>query len=366
MHNGEPLFRIVKRNDTSLKERIIIRAVCVLIAIVLSILFIWIVSGTNPFTAIGIIFSGTFSSILKLKNTMKEVVLLFAIALALIPVFKMKFWNIGAQGQILIGALVSAIIMIYCSSWPNAVLIPVMLVGAIIGGAVWGMIPAIFKAKWGTNETLFTLMMNYIAIKLVGFATENWRGDKSSMGTINMANSKGYFPSIAGNDLIIPLFLVIALMIGMFFYINKSKQGYEVRVVGESVNTAKYAGINVKAVIIRTVLISGAICGVVGFMYVSGFDHTISETTSGGYGFTAIIVCWLSAFNPFIMFFFAFLICFLNKGAVTLKSSHLSPFLNDYSCEFIILVLILFIMASGFFIKYKIVFRKKQTLEVNE
>ncbi len=362
----EPLIRIAKNNSISFWKKVIVRTISISIAIVVSILFIWIVSGKNPFPAIGYMINGTFENKNKIFSFLKEFLLLLGVAVALVPAYKMKFWNVGAQGQILMGALMSAVVMIYCKALPNLVLIPLILIASILGGALWGFIPAFFKAKYHTNETLFTLMMNYIAIQLVSFATENWRGPKSSMGIINFQSEKGWFPSLGaftGGDVIIPLIVVLSLVFVIYFYMIKTKHGYEVTVIGESRNTAKYIGIKYKWVIIRTLLLSGALCGLIGFFYVSGFDHTISATTSGSYGFTAIIVAWLGHFNPLLMMIYAGLIVFLNKGAINLKNVSYSPGLNEYSCEFIVLVIIIAIMLSEFFISYHFVFRNKKKID---
>lgn len=365
----EPFVRIVKNNNISLKKKVLIRVVLLTIALILSTIFIAIVSKKNPFPAYSHIVLGTFGNTNKLFGFLKATIMLLGIAIALVPAYKMKFWNVGAQGQVLIGALLTATGMIYLNKLPNAILIPLMLIMALIGGGIWGMIPAIFKSKYHTNETLFTLMMNYVAIQLVAFLTENWRGPKSSLGILNIASKKGWLPVIGNNvgrEVYIPMIVVLLLVFCIFIYMNKTKQGYEITVIGESKNTAKYIGIKYHWVIVRTMIISGALCGLIGFFYVSGYDHTISSTTSGSYGFTAIIVAWLGHFNPILMIVYACLIIFLNKGAMNLKNVGYSPNLNEYSCEFIVLIIIIAIMLSEFFIKYKLAFnfQKKKSNEI--
>lgn len=364
--NGDPLIRIVKREELTFWQRMGVRGICYGVAIVLAILLLWIIGKKNPFPAVGIIFAGSFGNSAKFYQTLQETVLLLGVAVALTPAYRMKFWNVGAQGQILMGALGCAISMIYFRSLPNAVVILLSLFFSILFGGLWGLIPAIFKAKWNTNETLFTLMMNYIAIQLVSFATLNWQGANSSMGYINKGSRIGWLPTIGNSAVFLPLLIVLVMIVGMYFYVSWTKQGYELRVIGESVNTAKYTGIKVKWVIMRTLIISGALCGLIGFIYVSGIDHTISADTSGSYGFTAIIVCWLSYFNPLVMVVYAFVITFLDKGAINLKNTGYSSSLNEYSCEIIVLLVILTIMLSEFFIRYRLVFRKKEEKALKE
>ena len=359
----DPFVRIAKRNDISLKKKIEIKVVCVLGAVLLSIIFIWIVSGKNPLPAVNYIFQGTFKNSIKIWSALQEMVILLAIALALTPAFKMRFWNIGAQGQILMGALMTAVCMIYFKNLPNLAIIAISLVLSILGGALYGFIPAFFKAKFNTNETLFTLMMNYIAVLIVTIFTKMWRGAASSLGQINFTTKLGWLYTIANNQVIVPLICVIVLVVSTYVYLKKTKHGYEIEVVGESVNTARYTGINVKKVIMRTVALSGALCGAIGFFYVAGIDHTLTEATSGSYGFTAIIVAWLSHLNPFLMVFFSFLIVFLNKGGKNLSDSSYSPNLNEYSCEFIVFLIIISILLSEFFTSYRLIFRNSKPKE---
>jgi ABC-type uncharacterized transport system permease subunit len=356
----EPLIRIVKRDDLSLKQRILVRVICILIAAFLCVIAIWIIGRKNPFPAVAIIFNGTFGNKAKFNQTLQETVLLLGVGVALCPAYEMKFWNVGAQGQILMGALGAAIVMIYCSALPNGLVIVLSLFAALLFGGLWGLIPAFCKAKWNTNETLFTLMMNYIAIQLVSFATYNWKGANSSMGFINKGSRTGWLVNIASNQVILPTIIILCFVVLMFIYLNKTKHGYELKVIGESVNTARYTGIKVKWVIMRTLILSGCLCGLIGFLYTTGIDHSISTETSGGDGFTAIIVCWLAYFNPLLMIIYSFLIVFLNRGAINLKNQSYAASLNEYSCELLILIVILALMLSEFFIRYTLVFRHKE------
>ncbi len=361
-----PLIRISQRNEMPLKKKIVVRLAAIGAALVLDLLFILIVSGKNPFVAFGKIFEGTFGNGIKFTETVKETVLLLGVALALYPAYKMKFWNIGGQGQILMGALAAAAIMKKFPSLPNFVLILFMLLAAIAAGAVWGLIPAIFKAYWNTNETLFTLMMNYIAIEFVILYVEKNRGlNSSSLGIINQVNKAGWLPTL-GNSAVLPAILIGIVLASMYFYVNRSKHGYEVTVVGESLNTARYAGINVKAVVMRTMAISGGVCGLIGFIYVSGLNHTISESTSGGYGFTAVIVCWLANLNPFMMIVYSAVVVFFQKGGMSLQSSKLSAALNSYSSEIIIAVFLFSLLISNFFVRYEVKFRSKDDQKTAE
>ena len=197
-------------------------------------------------------------------------------------------------------------------------------------------------------------MMNYVATSIVACMTNIMRGKASSLGKLNMSTQAGWFPQFFGQRYNINILVVFILMIVMYFYLKYSKQGYEISVVGDSENTARYAGINVKKVTIRTMAISGAICGLAGFIAVAGASHTISTSTAGGRGFTAIIVAWLAQFNTFVMILISFLLVFLQKGAIQIASQFN---LNDYASNIITGIILFFILGSEFFINYRIILR---------
>jgi simple sugar transport system permease protein len=272
----------------------------------------------------------------------------------------MKFWNCGAEGQVLIGGLGAVTVMYFLGgkvAYP--VLILLMIAASIIAGVIWAIIPALFEAQWDTNETLFTLMMNYIATQLVAFCLKAWV--KSGSGVLAPMEQYG-LPKI-GHRYMLNIIIVLALTVGMYIYLKYSKQGYEISVVGESVKTAKYIGINVKKVIIRTMLVSGAVCGIAGLLLVGGTDHTITTTTVGGRGFTAIMVSWLAKFDPFVMVLTTFLVVFLQKGSSQMQYDF---GVNSSVSDIITAIILFFIIGCEFFINYRIVFRKKETTAVKE
>lgn len=353
----EPFLRMAKRDDVSFKGKIIIRIIAVFLALVVDALFIFAVTGLNPLAVYGVMFQGTFGNAIRFSWAMRDLVSLLLVGIALAPAFKMRFWNIGAEGQVLMGGLATALVMVYLGPvLPTPVLFLVMFLASVLAGAVWGLIPAIFRAKWQTNETLFTLMMNYVAINIVSCITNILRGQASSLGKLNMGTQYGWFPQVFGQRYNINIIVVLILTFAMYFYLKYTKHGYEIAVVGESENTARYTGINVAKVVIRTMLVSGALCGLCGFLIVAGKDQTISATTAGGNGFTAIIVAWLAKFNTFYMALISFLLIFLQKGAGEISSAYN---LNDYASDIITGIILFFILGSEFFINYRLIFRKK-------
>lgn len=354
----EPLIRVVKRDQAAMRQKIAARGIAILLALVLDALFIFFVTGLNPFSVYGVMFQGTFGTKIRFSWAARDLVSLLCVGIALAPAFKMKFWNVGAEGQVLMGGLMTALIMVYWGDrLPAPVLFTVMLLASVAAGAIWGLIPAFFKAKWKTNETLFTLMMNYVATSFVACAVNIMRGQASSLGKLNMGSHAGWFPTILGQRYNINIIVVLILTFVMYFYLKYTKHGYEISVVGESENTARYAGINVAKVIMRTMVISGAVSGLCGFLIVCGRDQTISTTTAGGNGFTAIIVAWLAKFNTFYMALIAFLLIFLQRGAAEIASAYS---LNDYAASIITGIILFCILGSEFFINYRVIFRRER------
>ena len=366
---SEPLFRIKKRDAMATWKTWLVRLASVGVSLIVCSLVIILLTDINPIEFFSEMIKGSFGDTKKIFKLLQSIAILLCISLAVTPAFKMKFWNIGAEGQVLIGALAAAACMrnmaplsvagmtVSQMEAKNWSIIGTMLIAAVVAGMIWGIIPAIFKAFFNTNETLFTLMMNYIAIQLTAYMIAVWVPSGSQVvGVINLRTKFGWLPDIAGQKYVINIIVVLVLTVLVYIYLKHSKHGYEISVVGESENTARYIGINVKKVIIRTMAISGAICGIAGFLIVAGTDHSISTEAAGGDGFTAIMVSWLAQFNPFVMMFTSFIISFLEIGAGQIATAFN---LNKSVAEILSGIIIFFIIGSEFFINYRIDFRKK-------
>ncbi len=363
----DPLFHIIKRGSIVWWKSALIRVAAVLIALVVVAIITLIITGQNPIEMYKAMIDGAIGNELRIWNLLQDTALLLVVGLALTLSFKMRFWNIGGQGQIIMGAIAATACMKFLpGKVPDFVLYLIMIASALIAGAIWAVIPGLFKAFLNTNETLFTLMMNYIALNFAAFLTFRWSKNSGNnvIGILNRKTHAGWFPDIGGEGFVGRSFLLnvliaLVMMLIVFVYLKYSKHGYEISVVGESEKTARYIGINVKKVIIRTVIISGAICGLAGLILVSGVHHTLTTDIEGGRGFTAIIVSWMAHFNPLYMALTSFLIVFLEKGAIQVASS---PALNldDNFANIVTGIIILFIIGCEFFINYKIVFRKRK------
>lgn len=361
-HVREPLFHITRRSGIIMWKAWLIRLIAILFSLAVCALILMKLTHYTPLEIYTRMIDGSFGTERKIMNLLQGVAMLLCISLAVTPAFKMKFWNLGAEGQVLIGGLASAACMFFAGNdIPGPLLILIMLLVSILSGMIWGVIPAVFKTFWGTNETLFTLMMNYVAMHIVGVCIAIWVPSGSNvMGIINLQTQNGWLPAIFEQKYLINILTVAVLTVLMFIYLRYSKQGYEISVVGESQNTARYVGINVKKVIIRTMLISGAICGLAGFLLVAGTSHTINKNLAGGMGFTAIMVSWLAKFNPITMILTAFLVVFLQRGSKEM----VMVFRMDSSISDILVgIIILFIIGCEFFINYKINFAPRKTEE---
>ena len=361
--NKEPIFHVVKRDAMPWYRSMGIRVVAILLALILCAVITTITTGINPIQVYEAIFTGAFGTARKTWVTLQNTAILLLIALALTPAFKMKFWNIGGEGQVLMGGLAAAACMIcLADKLPNALLIVCMIIASLAAGALWGFIPAFFKTKWNTNETLSTLMMNYIATQLVAFFTIVWEVPKGSgkIGIINQNTNQGWLPQIFGSKYLLSIIVATIITVFMYIYLRYSKHGYEISVVGESENTAKYVGIKVGRVIIRTMVLSGAVCGLVGLLLVGGINHTVTTTIAGGQGFTAVLVSWMSKFNPFTMIFSSFLIIFMDRGASEISTNF---GLNHSYADILTGIILFFIIGCEFFITYKLQFRKKTEKE---
>ena len=353
----EPLFHITKRGTLPWYAAWGIRGGAVVLALIVCALITVLVTGENPVRVYATVFNGSFGSPRRVWVLFQNLAILLSVSLAVTPAFRMRFWNVGGEGQMLVGGLATAACMICLRNiLPNWAVIACMIVASVLAGAVWGGIPAVFKAKWNTNETLFTLMMNYIATQLVAFFIVIWEVPKGAgqIGIINQSSEIGWLPMIGTYKYLLNILIVAIICGAMYVYLAYSKHGYEIAVVGESERTARYVGIKVDRVIVRTMLLSGGLCGLTGMLLVGGTDHTLTTTITAGRGFTAVMVSWLAKFNPVWMILTSFLLVFLQRGAGEISTN----FGLDQSFSDILTGIILFfIIGSEFFITYRINFR---------
>lgn len=350
------MIKIIKREDVSNRFAIIVRALAIVGALLFTGIFISLI-GYNPLKVFSEMFFGAIGTQMRLHETINKAVPLIITSLGILVAFKMKFWNIGGEGQIIMGALGASFVALnYADNLPRPILLLVMAFAAILMGGIWALIPAVFKVKMGTNETIFTLMLNYVAIKIVQFLQFGPWKDPAATGfpKIPTFDPKAILPNLLG--LHIGWLLAIALAVWMYVFIRYTKKGYEIEVVGESINTAKYAGMNVNGIILFALTLSGGLCGLVGMIQASAMEKTLSYTLSGGYGYTAIITTWLSGLKAQYIVITSLAFAILLQGGSFVQVSMQIPSAVAGMIQGIILF---FVLGSEFFIKYRLVGRAK-------
>lgn len=363
MHKKSPRFHIARRDDISWYKAWGIRLLALVLILVLCGILTMVLTGLNPVRVYTAVFEGNFGTKRRFWMLLQNTAMLLCISIALVPAFRMRFWNLGADGQALMGALGAAACMILIGDrLPNSLLILVMTAASVLCGMVWALIPAVFKAYFDTNETLFTLMMNYVATQLAAFFIIIWEVPKGSgqIGIINQQSRAGWFPQPGGNKYLLNVLIVALLTLAVHCYMRYSKHGYELTVAGESEATARYVGIEIRKVIMRTMMLSGALCGVTGLLLVGGTDHTLTTTIIGGRGFTGVMVAWLAGFKPAVMLGMAFLLVFLKSGSAEITTS---LGLNQSYGDIVTGIILFVILGCDFFLNYRIMRSKKEATE---
>ncbi|PKM66188.1 MAG: ABC transporter permease [Firmicutes bacterium HGW-Firmicutes-2] len=344
-------MRMIKRTDMTGKKAAIIRIVSIIAAFLFTSVFISAL-GHSPINVYFSMVEGAFGSAHRIRDTFTITIPLVVTSIGIMIAFKMKFWNIGAEGQIIVGALAASYLALNYNHLPKMVLLPAMFLAGFVGGGLWALIPAFFKVQFGTNETIFTLMMNYVALKWVTYLQYGPWKDPGSLGFPKIANftDAAIMPKLFGVHVgwIIAIILVIIITIMM----NYSKAGYEIAVVGESMDTAKYAGMNVKKVILSALFISGGIAGIVGMMQASAVNQTLSTQVAAGYGYTAIITAWLSGLKAAIIIPVSLLFAIMIKGGSFIQTAYQIP---QSAAGILQSVILFFVIGSEFFIQYKLV-----------
>jgi len=356
------VIQITKRAGISKKKRFLIVSTAIILTLIFAGLFITVL-GHNPITVYLSMIDGAFGSKYRFTQTIIETIPLVITSLGIAIAFKMKFWNIGAEGQIIMGAFGASFVALNFSDLPTFILLSFMFIVSFMMAGFWAAIPAFFKAKFDTNETIFTLMLNYIALKWITYLQYGPWKDPSALGFPKIANfpENAVLPSLFGIHIGWLIALILALVI--YLYINYTKQGYEISVIGESQNTAKYAGMNVSKIIIVTLFISGGISGITGMVEVSAVNKTLSVGIAGGVGYTAIITAWLAYLNPAIIIVVSLLFAAMIQGGSYIQMAFHIP---QAAAEILQGMILFFVLGSEFFARYVVRFdfsgfRKKKT-----
>lgn len=325
--------------------------------VVISILFL--ISGVNPIFAISEIFSGSFGSFYGLKETLTKAIPLILIGTGLTLAFRAKFWNIGAEGQLLMGAIFATWTgLTFGESLPPYIIVPMIFLAGFTGGALWGIIPAILKIKFSINEVISTLMLNYICAEVLTMLIVGpWKGKErfGFPGTNNLPDSAilGLIPGSRIHYATLILAILCAIVLCVIVY--KTRFGYETRVVGENPDAGKYAGINFLKTSIIIMAISGGFAGLAGVGEVAGIHHYLGypASVSSGYGFTAIIVAWLAKLNPLYAIISGIFFAGILVGGDAIQ---ISLGLPAATVQIVNGTLLIFLIMGDYFLKNKIRF----------
>lgn len=338
------------RSDCSKREAALIRTAAIVMALTAAS-FLIIILGHNPFSVYTSMINGAFGSSYRVIETFRKSIPLIIASLGIALAFRLRFWNIGAEGQILMGAFGASCFALYMPNLNTFILLPLMAIGGIVCGGIWGAIPAYFRAKFRTNETIFTLMMNYVALKIITYLQYGPWKDPAALGfpKIPTFTKNGVLPDLFG--LHIGWIIALILVAVMHLMVNHTKRGFEINVVGESENTGRYAGMNVQKIIIVTIFISGGLCGLCGMIEASGVDRSLSVEITKGVGYTAIITSWLGRLRAPVIAVVCVLFAAMVQGGTFIQMSYQIP---QSAAQILQGLILFFVLGSEFFIRYKI------------
>lgn len=348
-------IRAIKKSEPGRVKAASIRIGAIILALIVSSLFILILK-LNPVDVYVKMVQGAFGTAYRTKETIVKAIPLVITSLGIAIAFRMQFWNIGGEGQIAMGAFAASYFALNMGDMPKPILLLLMILAGMLAGGLWALIPAFFKAQWGTNETIVTLMMNYIGLKWIMYLQYGpWR-DPKSLGFPKIANftDNAILPKLLGVH--IGWVLALLLVGAVYIFLNHTKKGYEIAVIGESVNTARYAGVNIKKTILIAIMLSGGLCGLVGMIQASAVNNTLSVEITGGVGYTAIITAWLAALSAPVILVVSVLFAALLEGGSYIQTVFGIP---QAAAEILQGIILFFVLGSEFFVRYKFILVKK-------
>lgn len=352
------MVRIIKRAGISGQKAFVIRITAIISAFAAAAVFIAFIAG-NPLGVYVSMVDGAFGTVYRFKETIIKAIPLVITSLGITIAFKMKFWNIGAEGQIIMGAFLASFFALKFSDMPSFLLLPLMMAASVFAGGIWALIPAFFKTRYGTNETLVTLMMNYVALKWITYLQFGPWKEEATGGFPKIRNFGGnaVLPKVFGIHAGWIIALVLAFVV--YIFIKHSKKGYEIAVIGESENTARYAGMNVTRIILFAAILSGGICGLSGMMQASAVNGTLTLDVSGGIGYTAIIITWLAHLSAPAIIVVSVLFAALVQGGSFIQTAFQIP---QSAAQILQGMILFFVLGSEFFIQYGLVLKGKSML----
>lgn len=348
------MIQIVKRPDTSKKQETLMRLAAVLVALLCAFLIMAFL-GYDPIAVFKNLALGSTGTAMRLQSTINKAIPLATLSLGVAVAFKMKFWNIGAEGQFYIGAMFATWVAFHFTTLPKPVLLLAMAAAGFLGGGLWALIPAILKSRFKTNEILVTLMMNYLAMKYITYLQYGPWKDPKAGGFPKMPKfvDAAVLPKVLG----VHIGWIVVLVLALFVHIlmTRTKAGYEISVIGESETTARYAGISVAKVMVMTVILGGGLCGLAGMMQASAIEKSLTDQLSAGLGFTAVITAWLARLSAPAIIVVSFLFACLLQGGAFIQTALQIP---AQVAEVLQGIILFFVLGSEFFLNYKLVLHR--------
>ena len=349
------MLKIVKKTEADVKQKVFIHIAGIVAALLAAALFL-AVAGFNPLQVYISMVNGAFGSSYRISQTVINAVPLIILSLGIAIAFRMKFWNIGAEGQILMGGFLGSYFAYNFTQLPKPLLLFLMLLAGIVGGALWALLPAWLKVRFHANESITTLMLNYVALKWIQYlAAGPWK-DPAASGYPRMPRfeEQAILPNLFGVH--IGWVIALVLVVVVYLFLNYSKKGFEIAIIGESENTARYAGINIGRTALLAVCLSGALCGLTGIIQASAVNNELSSTLANGIGYTAIITTWLSGLSAPVIVLVCTLFAALTQGASYIQTAFGIPAAAASVLQALILF---FVLGSDFFTIYKFVWQKQ-------
>lgn len=349
-------WQLRKTNRTSPLKQVLISVASILLGLIFCGILL-LVTGNNPLALYGQVVADSIGSGYALSETVVKTVPLAFCALGVSLAFRMKLWNIGAEGQFYMGAIGATFFVIYFPSLPVYLMLPLMFLGGCLLGGVWGLVPAIPRALWNVSETISTLLLNYVAMLFTAYLVFGpWKDPKGNNFPLTVQfPASATIPALGGTRITLSVFFMLLLAAVLFFLLKYSKWGFEINVSGASRSAAGYAGMNYFRNVLVVLFISGAIAGFAGMCEVSGVLHRLQQTISPGYGYTAIVVALLARLNPLGILLTSFLMGALLEGGLGLQASGM------FSSSIVSMfqgAILLFVLAGEIFNNYRLV-RKK-------
>jgi len=376
-------FSLEKREIRSKKLVFILPIISIFISMLLGAIIL-LACNVNPIMTYYYLVRGALGNKINLLNTIGKAIPLLLCGIGVGVAFRLKFWNIGAEGQYVWGVIGITWVMLsgkwadlvaegtYSNaSWlmlfwawvPDPLLLPIGILVGMLMGALWAGVPAWLKAHWKVDETLSTLMLNYVVIKLAEYLyISRWKAPLGNMGTPDIPEA-GFLTSFGyGGKLNTGLFMALAVVGIMYFILYKTRWGFELNMIGKNSKAARCQGVSIKRNIVIALLVSGAICGLAGAIDTAGITHKLTKGVDSGYGFTGIVIAWMSGLNPIISIFYALLMAILRTGAFSLQ---IKMGLNSAMGDVLQGLILIPLLASNIFVDYRLVIKhyKKKIID---